>query len=465
MPAPRTVYFAHLDAYQRIHDEACESPGRETGGILVGRMFRLSDGLHLVIVAASGPGTNADRRVHTYAPDTTARQRELDAWRQHYADYQVDYVGEWHKHPPGLQQPSSGDTLQVVEILSDKSYHLPNGIFTPLVTIEAETFLLHGYYYPRETMRPTPVACESVDGEIRALLDLLVTLEQEATEPPATPASVPPASRWGVDPEALRSARANLAVPTAEVIRPDELPDEGTVIDLSVKPPVHPATPPTTAIPLEVPPFPGPPPAESIPSAPPLPGRAAREQSDLEQFCKTSRARGRLARQLRDDGGVWYRVTFENPLTIDVRQLEPTGGTRQTLEGRVVVGSPDQVAPPTIVEIQIDPGDAFPGQPPEVNVLLSDGRKLHIFVARLFPIGWRSHIRLRDVLRAVLDALTQPRAPQQIADLLEFHGRLIVRQVEGASRTVADLCAEFNRTYRFQQLDEIGELETPQQGA
>jgi integrative and conjugative element protein (TIGR02256 family) len=195
MPVPRAVYFAHLDAYQRIQDEACESPGRETGGILVGRMFRLPDGLHLVIVAASGPGANADRRSHTYAPDTVARQRELEAWRQHYAAYQVDYVGEWHKHPPGFQQPSSGDTLQVVEILSDNSYYLPDGIFTPLVTIENTTFLLHGHYYPRETMKPTPVTWESVDGDICELMEHLIVLERRAITQtkPHTPAS---ANRW-----------------------------------------------------------------------------------------------------------------------------------------------------------------------------------------------------------------------------------------------------------------------------
>lgn len=459
MPAPRIVYLAQLDAYQRIHDEACESPGRETGGILVGRMFRLPDGPHLVVVAASGPGANADRRAHTYAPDTVARQRELEAWRRHYAAYGVDYVGEWHKHPPGHRQPSSGDTLQVVEILSDDSYHLPDGIFTPLVTIEDETFLLHAYYYPRETMRPAPVPCERVDGDITALLDLMVELERRAAAPPAPPAA--PQSRWGVDPSALQAARAGLAVPIAEVIASDDIPDDASVIDLG--PPAASPSAPRPAAPNApaVPPFPAPPPDDAIPPAPPLPGRAAREQSDLEQFCQSLRAGARLVRHTREDGGVWYRVTFGSPLVADLRQIEPAA-TRRTPEGTVVVDAPPQEAPPAIVEVQLEPGEAFPAQPPEASVLLSDGRRLCVHVARLFPAGWRSHFRLRDVLKATVEALTQPRAPQQLGDLLEFHGRLVVRQVEVTCRTVADILAEFNRAYSFQHPGQIGELDTPQ---
>jgi hypothetical protein len=90
MPKPQQVYLARHDAYQRIFDESCDSPGRETGGILVGRMFDLAGGLILVVVAASGPGAAAHRRGHTYAPDTLARQNELETWREAYRPYRVD---------------------------------------------------------------------------------------------------------------------------------------------------------------------------------------------------------------------------------------------------------------------------------------------------------------------------------------------------------------------------------------
>ncbi len=173
--------MAHEDAYQRITTEAWNSPTRETGGILVGRSFKLHQGLVLVVVGASGPGAGADRQRHTYAPDVTSHQRELVTWRRHYAAYQVDYVGEWHKHPPGHRQPSSGDTQQVRAILNDPDYRLPYGIFTPLVTIEQGECRLHGYYYPRETMLPAAVEwqCTRGDDDLRELLLYLVGLETE----------------------------------------------------------------------------------------------------------------------------------------------------------------------------------------------------------------------------------------------------------------------------------------------
>lgn len=181
MPVPLQAYIDYRNAYQRIVTEAQQSPACETGGILVGRTFSLHQGLVLVVVAASGPGTGADRQQHTYAPDIAAHEHELNYWRSQYASYGVDYVGEWHKHPPGNRHPSSGDTMQVHAILNDSNYNLPYGIFTPLVTIEHGTFMLHGYYYPRETMRPEPVACQhtSEEEDIHDMLLYLVGVETQ----------------------------------------------------------------------------------------------------------------------------------------------------------------------------------------------------------------------------------------------------------------------------------------------
>ena len=176
MPVPQLVYIAQ-PAYQRIVEEAPANSERETGGILVGRMFAVGDILVLVVVAASGPGPQAILDLHMFAPDTEALQYELDACRREFAAYQVDYVGEWHKHMPGQHQPSAGDTRQVVAILGDADYNLPAGIFTPIGTVEAGVCLLHAYYYPRQTLRPEPVEYTVVEGSIYALLDELVRLE------------------------------------------------------------------------------------------------------------------------------------------------------------------------------------------------------------------------------------------------------------------------------------------------
>jgi hypothetical protein len=130
-----------------------------------------------VVVGASGPGEQAILQPYMFEPDTAALQNELENWRWRLASYRVDYVGEWHKHMHGQHQPSAGDIQTVAAILGDASYNLPDGIFTPIVMTEGDQCQLHGYYYPRETLRPEPVECSIVEGSIYAVLDELVQLE------------------------------------------------------------------------------------------------------------------------------------------------------------------------------------------------------------------------------------------------------------------------------------------------
>lgn len=165
MPELPHVYLARHDAYQRIVEEAWASPARETGGILVGRMVQRPNGRALVVVAASGPGPRAERQPALFVPDTAAHQHDLDRWRERYAAYAVDYVGEWHSHPPGQYWPSQGDTDQVTEILSDRSYNLPDGMLTPIVMIDGAACTLHMYYYPRHALQPFSVVYSLLDGD------------------------------------------------------------------------------------------------------------------------------------------------------------------------------------------------------------------------------------------------------------------------------------------------------------
>jgi hypothetical protein len=471
MPTPHYVYLARPHAYQRIFDESRNSPGRETGGILVGRMFHLTGGSILLIVAASGPGVSADRRGHTYAPDTLARQRELDTWREEYKHYRVDYVGEWHKHPPGYRQPSAGDTMQVIEILSDSSYSLPDGIFTPLVTIEDGRFMLHGYYYSRERMRAEPVECVVTDDDIGGLLDQLLVLERQlGTSGRAENDSAVGKTRWGVTTDTFRAARAALTsnLPDAEVIAPEQLDPDTVIIDMygyiqptlgllepsdsTSSPANDPAPPPS---------FPSPPTLDQIPSAPPLPSRSERELSDLRQYCATKKVQ--VSSQQRDDGSFFYEITFSRPLQINVEQLLPPR-QYQTLEGAVAVEPSESEQTAAITRIILDPGREFPDQPPLATLMLSDERPLHISVERLFRSGWRSHMRMRDVLKALLDTLEQPMSQQELGELIEYHGRLVIRQAETFFRSVADICADLNRNYSFKGSDRLGQPDEDKEG-
>jgi len=163
-PLPH-VYLARHDAYQRIVEEAYASPARETGGILVGRLARRQNGRALVVVAASGPGQLAEREAALFVPDTAEHQHDLEQWRARYASHQVDYVGEWHSHPLDLRWPSQADTDQVIAILGDRSYNLPDGILTPIITIDGDACTLHMYYYPRVAPQPRRVPYSVIDGD------------------------------------------------------------------------------------------------------------------------------------------------------------------------------------------------------------------------------------------------------------------------------------------------------------
>jgi hypothetical protein len=471
MATPQHVYLARPHAYQRIFDESRNSPGRETGGILVGRTFHLTGGSILVVVAASGPGVSADRQGHTYAPDTFARQRELDSWREEYKHYQVDYVGEWHKHPPGYRQPSAGDTGQVIQILGDSSYSLPDGIFTPLVTIEDGRFMLHGYYYSREAMRAEPVECVVTDDDIRRLLDQLLVLErQSGMSDRGADDSAIGRTRWGVTTDTFKAARAALTsnLPDAEVIAPERFDPDAVIIDMYgyIQPARGLLEPNDSASPLASDPasppvFPDPPTQDQIPAAPPLPGRSERELSELRQYCATKKMH--VNRQQRDDRSSCYEITFSRPLKIDAEQLLPAR-QYQTPEGAVAVELPESEPTVAIDRILLGSGSEFPDQPPLATLMLSDERRLHISVERLFPAGWRSHIRMRDVLKALLDALEQPTLQHELGELIEYHGRLVIRQAETFFRSVADICADLNRHYSFKRSDSLGQLDQDKEG-
>jgi|GEM_PF-6667814 len=453
------VYVAYTDAYQRIVEESRISPGRETGGILVGRVFHLHGQSVLVIVAASGPGISADRRGYTYAPDIDERQRELDIWREAYRAYQVDYVGEWHKHPPGIQQLSSGDRQQIVEMLTDESYYLPDGVFTPLVTIEDGVFLFHTYYSPRETMSPEVVDCTVIQGNIHELLDQLVLLEGSSDVPPVTNQE-PAQQRWGVTDEAVGAARQKLGlhIPTIGPVVPQQFRADTVIIDMHayISPPGHPAR---SSRPvqqsldeatMEPPPFPSPTPREALPPGPPLRGWSERELVDLEQYCARRNAQVTCLRH--SDGKFRFTITFTGSASIHPRYVT-VPQHYDTPEGTVEIFSSPSESDESVSmdQILLDAENDFPKQPPTVTVRLSNQQTIDLKPEALFPSGWRSHLRMRDVLKAVLDILQKTGPEHRIGTLVEYHGRLIIREIEHVFRSVADICADFNRSYLFER--------------
>lgn len=116
----------------------------ETGGILVGKWL---DRQTILIVAATDAGPNADHRQLTFAIDVDYANDELERIAAHFEG--VDYVGDWHKHPPILEYPSSGDLSTILSMFRDPT--TPDRLVTPITVFRNGKPLINWFYISRST--------------------------------------------------------------------------------------------------------------------------------------------------------------------------------------------------------------------------------------------------------------------------------------------------------------------------
>lgn len=166
-------------AYQAIASETVNSPEVETGGLLIGRRIYHKGTPLIVVLHASGPGRSADRQVLQFAPDHERLQRELEEWRSRFATYGVDYIGEWHKHPPEIPHLSRGDVQQARRILADSSYELPDGdLLLPISRIDGDSVALDVYLVSRDLDDYICLPHEIIHlDELRQFLDLALVAD------------------------------------------------------------------------------------------------------------------------------------------------------------------------------------------------------------------------------------------------------------------------------------------------
>jgi integrative and conjugative element protein (TIGR02256 family) len=100
------------------------SPGKETGGILLGRGV---DATTLKVTRASPPGPRALHRRFAFARDTRFLQRYLDDIHDRTAGDE-DYVGEWHVHPALDAPPSHVDRRSLWRIARRGNYATDNPV-------------------------------------------------------------------------------------------------------------------------------------------------------------------------------------------------------------------------------------------------------------------------------------------------------------------------------------------------
>lgn len=107
-----------------MKQESGESGDVETGGVLVG--YR-NAGDEYVIVRVSKPGPNAVRTQTRFEKDEEYCQKELlDAFNE--LGEKGLYLGEWHYHPSGGNEPSGLDIKSLTEIAAQENYRIDKPI-------------------------------------------------------------------------------------------------------------------------------------------------------------------------------------------------------------------------------------------------------------------------------------------------------------------------------------------------
>jgi len=108
----------------------------ETGGLLLGS--KLPHGR--LITHATPPGPKAFHHPGMFERDLEFSRAALDHFTRQTG---VDYVGEWHKHPPSMIRPSEDDRKGVIEILKDPDYRTGDLVIFPIWIRKQSTALMH----------------------------------------------------------------------------------------------------------------------------------------------------------------------------------------------------------------------------------------------------------------------------------------------------------------------------------
>lgn len=118
--------------YKLMKQESENNPNMETGGILIG--YREASGKYNII-RVTGPGPNAVKTPTLFEKDEVYCQKELEKSLEEIGDKGL-YIGEWHYHPTGSNQPSGQDIKSLTEIANQKQYKIDK----PIMVILSKAF-------------------------------------------------------------------------------------------------------------------------------------------------------------------------------------------------------------------------------------------------------------------------------------------------------------------------------------
>lgn len=138
-----------------VIEEESRNGTTETGGVLFGVTGQEGT---IVITHATKPGQNAFHAPGTFANDLQYQQNLLNIMNKRY---NVDYVGEWHKHLGQMNYPSPGDSGTARTILKDPEWNKEKLIVIIANTIQGQV-LISPFFISRNTPNFRPIKSEKI---------------------------------------------------------------------------------------------------------------------------------------------------------------------------------------------------------------------------------------------------------------------------------------------------------------
>ena len=115
-----------VEAYSAIEHDCIEHSATETGGLLVGRTVAAE----AVVPFAVPGGPAAQRSVNGFAPDSSWQQTLLDFL---HARFDLDYVGDYHRHPGAAERPSCHDWSTARQIVTAPEWDVREALFPIII--------------------------------------------------------------------------------------------------------------------------------------------------------------------------------------------------------------------------------------------------------------------------------------------------------------------------------------------
>lgn len=138
-----------------VIEEESRKATMETGGVLFGVIGQEGT---IVVTHATKPGPDAFHDPAVFEKDLHYQQTLLN---QMNAKFNVDYVGEWHKHSGQMAYPSQGDLGTASSILKDPEWNKEKLVLIIANTVQNQV-LISSFFISKDNFSFCPVQLETI---------------------------------------------------------------------------------------------------------------------------------------------------------------------------------------------------------------------------------------------------------------------------------------------------------------